>query len=327
MGADLAGLVDAGPLQEAAAYDRWVAAGMHGSMGYMQSRAATRREIQLWYPEARSVLLCGFFYATNEPEPPQPGRGRIARYARLRDYHPELKRRLESLVPWLRQRRSGADGRVFVDTSPVLERLYARYAGLGWIGKNTMLIAPRRGSYFFLAGLALNLDLPADPAETDHCGSCRRCIDACPTKAFPAERVLDASRCVSYFTIERRGAIPEDFREGVGDWVFGCDICQEVCPWNRFSRPGTAFPAPGDGSLDLEEAAGLDEAAFKARFAGTPLSRAKRRGLARNAALAMGNARDKRHLQALQRAACDPDPVVREQARWSLRCLPPPTKK
>jgi epoxyqueuosine reductase len=208
-----------------------------------------------------------------------------------------------------------------VDTSPILERLYARYAGLGWIGKNTMLLAPRHGSYFFLAGVALNLELPEDRPEADHCGSCTRCLDACPTDAFPRARELDASRCISYLTIERKGAIPEPLREGAGDWIFGCDICQEVCPWNRFAKPGAAFGAPGEASLDLEALAALDNAAFKARFKGTPLERTKRKGLARNAALAMGNARDSRHRPALERAAQDPDPAVAEQAAWSLNRL------
>ena len=291
-------------------------------MAYMERNALSRRDIRNWYADAKSVLLLGFNYASNGKEPSVPGRGRVARYARLSDYHPELKGRLLSLLAWLKDQEPGADGRVFVDTSPVLERLYARYAGLGWVGKNTMLLSPRHGSYFFLAGLALNLDLPEDRPEPDHCGSCTRCLDACPTDAFPAPRVLDASRCISYLTIERKGPVPEELRAGVGDWVFGCDICQEVCPWNRFAKPGAAFAAAGEPSLDATEVLALDAAAFKARFKGTPLERTKRRGLARNAALVLGNSGDGRHRPALERAARDAEPLVAEQAAWSLERLP-----
>jgi epoxyqueuosine reductase len=291
-------------------------------MSYMERNQDQRRDIRAWYPEAKSVVLCAFSYASNDPEAPAPGRGRVARYARLRDYHPELKRRLNELLDWLKAERPGSDGRVFVDTSPILERLYARYAGLGWIAKNTMLIGPRLGSYFFLAGLAVDVELPADRLEPDHCGTCRRCLDACPTEAFPRERELDASRCISYLTIERRGPVPEGLRAGVGDWVFGCDVCQEVCPWNRFAEPGPVFAASGEASLPLEETLALDAAAFKARFKGTPLERAKRSGLRRNAALALGNAADPASRPALEAAAGDEDALVAEQAAWSLRRLP-----
>jgi epoxyqueuosine reductase len=288
-------------------------------MAYMEREPAVRSDIRSWYPQARCVVLCAFSYASNEKEPSVPGRGRVARYARLPDYHPELKRRLTELLEWLKAQSPGADGRVFVDTSPILERLHARYAGLGWIAKNTMLIGPRLGSYFLLAGLAVNLDLPSDRAEPDHCGTCTRCLDACPTDAFPSPRTLDASKCISYLTIERKGPVPEELREGVGDWVFGCDVCQEVCPWNRFARPGPAFAASGPASLDLAETASLDAAGFKARYKGTPLERPKRKGLARNAALALGNNPGPGAAAALEKAARDAEPLVAEQASWSLK--------
>jgi epoxyqueuosine reductase len=326
-GADLAGLAKAEPLPEADAYRDWVASGMHGTMEYMARNADSRRDISCWYPEAKSILLCGFSYGQAPARAAAAGEGRVARYAALPDYHPELKGRMTAVLDWLKVREPSAEGRVFVDTSPLLERLYARYAGLGFIGKNTMLLSPRLGSYLFLAGLALNLELPADQPETDHCGSCRRCLDACPTDAFPRKRVLDATRCIAYFTIEHRGSIPEAFREGVGDWVMGCDVCQEVCPWNRFSRPGEVFPAQARLGLALDELASLTEAEFKARFGATPVARAKRRGLARNAALAMGNSRDPRFRPALERLGQDPDPAVREQAAWGLARLPPPSQE
>ena len=184
-----------------------------------------------------------------------------------------------------------------------------------------MLIAPKLGSYFFLCGVALDQDLAYDEPAPDHCGSCRRCLDACPTQAFPEERVLDASRCISYFTIEHREAIPEGFRKGIGDWIMGCDVCQEVCPWNRFSLAGGAFSPVLGPSLDLRGLTDLDDASFKERYGGTPLERTKRRGLARNALLAMGNSKDPSHRPSLERALADPDPVLSEQAAWSLARL------
>jgi epoxyqueuosine reductase len=292
-------------------------------MAYLKTRAAQREGIARWYPEAKAVLVLGFLYASNEPEASIPGRGKVARYARLPDYHDSLKKKLIEILDWVKGQRPGLDGRVFVDTSPILERAYARLAGLGWIGKNTMLINPKRGSYFFIAGIAINTSLPCDSGDdADHCGSCTRCLDACPTDAFPKERVLDASRCISYLTIEHRGAIDAGLRAGVGDWAFGCDICQEVCPWNRFAESGRAFPAGGEASLDLERTAALDEAGFKKAFRESPLSRAKRRGLVRNALLVMGNSGDARHRPALERFLDDADPVLREQAQWSLARLP-----
>jgi epoxyqueuosine reductase len=287
-------------------------------MEYMARNTESREDIARWYPEAKSVLLCGFSYSDGAPNPEIPGRGRIARYAALPDYHPEIKKRLTATLDWLKSQRPGADGRVFVDTSPLLERLYARYAGLGWVGKNAMLIAPKLGSFFFLAGIALNVDLPADAAETDHCGSCTRCLDACPTDAFPSPRVLDANRCIAYYTIEHRGDIPDEFRPGVGDWILGCDVCQDVCPWNRFARGGAAFGPAGDTSFSLEEMAGLSPAEFKRRFGATPVSRAKRRGFLRNVLLAMGNSGDAKFKPILAALADDADAVVGAQARWSL---------
>lgn len=325
-GADLVGIASAAKPDEADQLVPWLSAGMQGTMTYMAARAAVRREITQWYPDARSVLACGFNYADNAPEATRPNKGRVSRYARLPDYHDSLKTRLTAVLDWLKQRQPGSDGRIFVDSSPILERAYARLAGLGWIGKNTMLINRKNGSYFFIAGIALNLELPSDGSDSvdDACGSCTACLDACPTDAFPKERVLDGSKCISFLTIENRDAIAEELREGVQDRLFGCDICQEVCPWNRFAKAGAAFPPPGEPALDLEELASLDEAAWRARFRGTPLWRSKRRGLLRNALLVMGNSGDPRHRATLERLAGDEDPVISEQAAWSLRHLKRP---
>ena len=319
----MAGLAPADAPADAAHYPGWIDAGMHGEMGYLKTRAAEREGIARWYPEAKTVLVLGFLYASNKAEPSVAGHGKVARYARLPDYHDSLKEKLIEILDWLKGQRPGVDGRVFVDTSPILERAYARLAGLGWIGKNTMLINPKRGSYFFIAGIAITTSLPYDSGDdADHCGSCTRCLDACPTDAFPKERVLDASKCIAYLTIEHRGAIEPALRPGVGDWVFGCDVCQEVCPWNRFAEEGRAFPPAGAATLELESAAALDDPGFKDAYRASPVYRAKRRGLVRNALLVMGNSGDARHRPALERFLADDDPVLREQATWSLARLP-----
>jgi epoxyqueuosine reductase len=248
--------------------------------------------------------------------------GRVARYACGLDYHDVLRARLNRLLTWVQEEAPGCRGRGVVDTAPLLERDFARRAGLGWFGKNTMLLNKRLGSYFFLGALLLDLDLAPDAAhDAAHCGTCTACLDACPTAAFPGPYQLDSRRCISYLTIELRGPIPEELRPGVGDWLFGCDVCQEVCPWNRKAPAGTepAF-APRDGreALELTRLLGLSEAEFREEFRGTALTRSKRRGLLRNAAVVLGNLSDPAALPALRRAAGDADPVVAEAARWAV---------
>lgn len=294
---------------------------MHGTMSYMARNAEFRRDIRAWRPSAKSVLVCAYSYGGFRPDP-KPGDGRLARYAVREDYHPILKAKMAELLDWARTVHPGADGLPFCDTSPLLERSYARNAGIGWQGKNAMMISPDLGSYYLLAGLALDVELPTDEPEADHCGSCRRCLDACPTDAFPRERVLDASRCIAYFTIENKGPVPEEFRADTGNWAFGCDVCQEVCPWNRFERPGRALPPPTEAlQIPLDELALLDDESFRRRFRTLPLSRTKRRGLLRNALLAMGNSGQQRFIPILERCAADGDEMIAEQARWSLARL------
>lgn len=294
---------------------------MHGTMSYMARSPESRRDIRAWRPSAKSVLMCAYSYGGVRPDP-KPGDGRLARYAVREDYHPLLKAKMAELLEWVRTLAPDAGGLPFCDTSPLLERSYARRAGLGWQGRNTLMIAPDLGSYSLLAGLALDLELPSDEPQADHCGSCRRCLDACPTDAFPRERVLDASRCIAYFTIENKGPTPDEFRARAGNWVFGCDVCQEVCPWNRFERPGRALPAPREAlEIPLDELAGLDDAAFRARFRGLPVSRAKRRGLLRSALIAMGNSAQTRFRPPLERFAAGGDELLAEAARWSLARL------
>ena len=259
-------------------------------MDYMAKNPETRRDIRNWWEPAKSVLICAFSYSSNEKTVMPFGHGRIARYVGREDYHPVLKEKMEALKTWLKTTIPSADAKIFADTSPVLERLYGRYAGIGWIGKNTMLLSQKIGSYFFLAGMAINIDLPHETPEMDHCGTCRRCIEACPTQAFPQERVLDANRCISYFTIEHRGDIPDDFKPKIDNWIFGCDICQEVCPFNRFSEEGSIFNGPRLESLNLKETLHLSPEKFKSRFSKTALARSKHAGLTRNARTALENA-------------------------------------
>ncbi len=322
LGADLVGIAAAEPLKEASAYRDWIAAGMHGSMGYMAEHAESRDDIKSWYAEAKSVLLLGWSYAGPDSDPPTGGKGKIARYARVADYHAPLRAKLKEIVAWLKEREPSSHAVVFTDTSPLLERLYARLAGLGWVGKNTMLISPKLGSYFLLGGIAMNIELSPDAPVTDHCGTCTRCLDACPTDAFPRERVLDASRCVAYFNIEHRTDIPDEFKEGVGDWVMGCDICQEVCPWNRFAKPGRTLPSAVPAAVPLDELLDLTWGQFRNRYGGTPLSRARKRSIERNALLAMGNSRDPRWRETLERYAKHSNALLARQARWSLARLP-----
>lgn len=297
---------------------------MHGEMGYMAQNQDSRRDIRAWMKDARSVLMCAFSYGISGAPPEIAGRtsGRIARYAVRPDYHQILREKMREIGKWLATEVPDLHAVPFCDMSPILERSYASAAGLGWQGKNAMLLSRDVGSYFLIAGLGLNIELPADSAGPDHCGTCTKCLDACPTDAFPKERVLDASKCVAYFTIESKGKIPEAFREGVGDWVYGCDICQEVCPWNRFETPARVLPPPKVATaLPLDELAGPKSANLRSRLKGLPVARAVRKRLTRNALLAMGNSRDARYRGILESYRDDKDPVLAEQARWSLARL------
>jgi len=265
-------------------------------------------------------------YRTEEPERAEPGEGRISRYAwGTADYHDLIHSRLRQLSGRLLAWAPDARVRGVVDTAPLLERDFARLAGLGWIGKNTLLLNRQAGSWFYLAALLTDRELDYDtPHETDHCGSCRACLDACPTQAFPQPYVLDATRCISYLTIELRTAIPPDLRPLVGDWLFGCDVCQEVCPWNRrapCSNEPSFAPVPERNPQGLAELFFWTEAEFRDGFRHTPLWRAKRRGVLRNAAIILGNQRANSAIPALSRGLCDPDSLVREACAWALGCL------
>ncbi|MHB1421952.1 MAG: tRNA epoxyqueuosine(34) reductase QueG [Gemmataceae bacterium] len=319
-------LVGISPATAADGFDRlreWLERGFAGTMAYMHRHGDARRHPSAILPEVRSVLMAGMNYRPADEETRSgTRRGRISCYARGSDYHEVLRERLQRLLDWMRQERPDCLGRGVVDTAPLLERDFARRAGLGWFGKNTMLLNKRLGSYFFIGALLTNLTLACDaPHTASHCGTCTACLDACPTDAFVAPGMLDARRCISYLTIEHRGDVPEELRPGLGDWLFGCDVCQEVCPWNRKVPPGTE-PAlqrrPELEQLDLIEVLGMSAETFRQRFRGTALLRTKRSGIVRNAALVLGNSGDAGALPALRRALEDPEAVVREAARWAI---------
>jgi epoxyqueuosine reductase len=293
---------------------------------WLERQEPLRSDPAALLPGVRSVVMLATDHATGATGPEAgesaPGRGRIARYAWGDDYHDLLRGRINALGAWLEARVPGCRTRGVVDSAPLAEREFAWLAGLGWFGKNTMLIEPRHGSYFFLTALLTDVALPPDaPVEVDHCGTCTACLDACPTGAFVAPRVLDANRCVSGLSIEDHGPIPAELRPGMGDWIFGCDVCQEVCPWNRLA-PGSAEPAfaprGGETTLSLAELLALDDAGFRRRFRGTPILRAKRRGLVRSAAIALGNRPDPAAFAPLAAALGDTEPVVRGAAAWAL---------
>jgi epoxyqueuosine reductase len=307
----------------AARLDEWLARGYAGEMDYIASRRAAYDHPRHVLDGVRSIVMMALPYRTAEPAPLTPGRGRVARYAwGAIDYHDLVRERLHALADDLRTLVPGAATRGVVDTAPLLERELAQLAGLGWVGKNTLLLNREAGSYFFLAALLTDAVLEYDaPWETDHCGSCTACLDACPTQAFPQPYVLDASRCISYLTIEHRSAIPAELREGLGDWLFGCDVCQEVCPWNRkpTSDAENAFaPLPENDPVELTSLFALDDEAFRRRFRATPLWRARRRGLLRNAAIVLGNQRCEAATEPLIGGLSDAEPLVREACGWAL---------
>ena len=301
----------------------WLAAGYAGQMDYIEARQEAYSDPNYVLDGVRSLVMLGMMYSTSTPNVPTSTQGRVARYAwGTADYHDVIRGRLHELADYLRELAPGTATRGVVDTAPLLEREFAQLAGLGWVGKNTLLLSKHAGSYFFLAALLTNVELEYDsPHVADHCGTCTACLDACPTAAFPQPYVLDATRCISYLTIELQDAIPVELRQGMGDWVFGCDVCQEVCPWNRSapqSHESVFAPQPELNPLELTELFDLDEEAFRRRFRHTPLWRAHRRGLLRSAAIVLGNRRDPSALDALAKGLHDIEPLVRGAAAWGL---------
>jgi epoxyqueuosine reductase len=320
LGFDRAAIGPSGPPQHAPQFEAWLDAGHAGTMRYLERTRAERTDPGRLLPGARSVVAVALSYKPEEEGREWAG---IARYARGRDYHDVMRPRLEALAAYIdRSGPAGTRSRAAVDTSAVLERDLAARAGLGWVGKNTNLLQSDLGSYFFIGIVLTTAALEPDLREADRCGTCTACLDACPTRAFPAPYVLDARRCLSYLTIEHRGEIASDLAPEVRDWIFGCDVCQEVCPWNRKAL-ATGEPAltPSAPPPTLAEILDMDDAAFRARFRGTAITRAKRAGLVRNAALAAGNTGLRQSAPALRRLAGDADAGVRAAAAWALARL------
>ncbi|HEY3287849.1 MAG TPA: tRNA epoxyqueuosine(34) reductase QueG [Gemmatimonadaceae bacterium] len=326
-GFDLAGITRLGTPHTVAHFDAWLAAGYHGEMGYLERGAELRRDARRPVDGMISALVVALNYGGTQPDGP------IARYARFADYHRVMWDKLDALLEWVRTELPDVKGRSFVDSGPVLERDLARRAGLGWFGKNTLLIHPKLGSFFFIGALLLDVPLTADqPFATDHCGTCTRCLDACPTQAFAEPRVLDARRCISYLTIELKGPHTPEQSAMVGEHLFGCDVCQEVCPYNRkFSAGATesAFsPLERLVSPDARELAraflAMTPAEFTAELKHTPLSRAKLSGLKRNACAVLANAGTAADVSALTVAQEDDEPLVRFAAVDALARLSSP---
>jgi epoxyqueuosine reductase len=329
LGFQLVGITTPDPPPHIVVYESWLAAGRHGEMRYLETersrhRRAAPRQI---LPECRSILVVGIRYpdpsAARQPAAEIPGR--VAAYAWGADYHEVLPERLQALVAFIEaQAGHPVPNRWYTDTGPILERDLAQRAGLGWIGKNTCLINPQQGSYFLLAEILLGIELEPDaPFVSDQCGACTRCLEACPTACILPDRTLDAASCISYLTIELKGAIPLELRPQMGSWVFGCDICQQVCPWNqRFSTPPgdpDFEPRPGVPAPDLAAELSLDAEQFNHKFKGSPVKRAKRRGYLRNVAIALGNSGDPQAVPALSQALLgDAEPLVRGHAAWAL---------
>ena len=332
-GFDLAGIAPVRDFPELERFPQWIAAGHAGEMKYMEARdeagGLKRASLRSAAPWARSVIVCAINYNTAQPnstERDDSDRGWISRYAWSdSDYHDSVMRRLRVVEQRLADAANpyeltALQTRCYVDTGPVVERVYAKYAGAGWIGKNTCIINQKLGSWMFLGVILSSLELTADLPAPDRCGSCTRCIDACPTDALIAPYQLDSNRCISYLTIEKRGAIADDLRGGMGRHLFGCDICQDVCPWNRKAPATTAAEfQPREELVNpaLDWLAEISAEDFREKFRGSPLRRTKRKGLRRNAVIAMGNSGDRRFLPALERLKTDNDTVLAASAKWA----------
>jgi epoxyqueuosine reductase len=334
-GFDLAGIAPVREFVELTHFPEWIAAGRAGDMKYLEARndagALRRASLTTAFPWARSVVVCAINYNTAHPYSTavsDRSRGWIARYAWSReDYHESVLRRIREVEAKLKDSASSdipVETRSYVDTGPIVERIYAKYAGVGWLGKNTCLINQEIGSWLFLGVIVTSIELTPDIPTADRCGTCTRCIDACPTQALIAPYELDSNRCISYLTIEKRGAIPEDLREGIGRQVFGCDICQDVCPWNRktsSSEKPEFQPREGLVNPALAWLAEISEEDFRETFRGSPVKRAKRSGLRRNALIAIGNSGDRSLIPIAERNSLDPDPVISEAAHWATQQL------
>jgi epoxyqueuosine reductase len=324
LGFELVGISAVKPAPHERSFAQWLREGFAGELEYMKRTELLRREPHTLVPWAVSIISVGMNYYTSfsRPKPGREPRGWISRYAWGDDYHDLMKGKLEALLGRVKELHDGpVEGRAFVDSGPVLERDFAGVAGLGWIGKNTHLISPEKGSWFFLGELFLDLPLAYDRPLRDRCGKCDLCLTACPTGAFVGPYLLDARRCISYLTIELKGWMPRPLRPLVGNHVFGCDICQEVCPYNvrtRATQETAYLPRQGLHAPELIPLLSLDKDGFNRRFHGSPIMRAKRRGFLRNVAVALGNSKSREAIPALSHALDDEEPLVRGHAAWAL---------
>jgi len=311
-------------------FERFIADGAHGDMAWLANTSERRVNPRELWREVKSIIMLGLNYGPEHEHDPfavltQRNRGAISVYAQGDDYHDVIKPRLKAIARWL-VATAGGDVKVFVDTAAVMEKPLAAAAGLGWQGKHTNLVSRDHGSWLFLGAIFTTLELPADDAETDHCGTCRACLDICPTAAFPAPYRLDARRCISYLTIEHKGPIPRDLREPMGNRIYGCDDCLAVCPWNKFAQAGREAKLAAREALrapHLRDLARLDDAAFRALFARSPVKRTGRDRFVRNVLIAVGNSSDAQLAAEAERLLADESPLVRGAAVWALGRLEP----
>lgn len=327
-GFDLCRITHAGTPDSWPAYQAWIDAGMHGKMEYLARHSEKKADLSKVLPQVKSVITLAVSYLQGDSgvdgigEGQVRAKGTVARYARSEDYHDVLKPALVRLVEAI-QAMVGPDEKhlYYMDTGPVMERDLAQRSGLGFVGKHTSLISRDLGNWFFLGEILTTLDLKPDEPEKNRCGTCTRCLHACPTDAILEPFKLDARRCISYLTIELKGAIPEELRPAIGDRIFGCDDCLAVCPWNRFAREGKLMRSARRGDLeqlDLVAMLAMDAGQFKKTFQGTPMMRSKRRGLLRNVCVALGNVGDEQALPSLEKALLDPEPLIAEHAQWAI---------
>jgi epoxyqueuosine reductase len=304
-------------------FQRWLTEGLHGEMGYLQRNAEKRVDPQKVLSGAKTIICLAAVYGSKPAKTNGSFHGITARYACYDDYHDVIGERIESLSAYVNELggpRTRSLG--YVDTGPLLERELAARAGIGFVGKHTNLVSRELGNWFFLAEIISTMEVEPDRSEENRCGTCTRCLDACPTQAITAPFQLDARRCISYLTIELKGSIPEELRSAIGNRIYGCDDCLAACPWNRFAGEANLMQSharPDLAAPDLIELLSLDDPGFKKRFAGTPMLRTKRRGLLRNVCVALGNIGNERVLPALENALCDPEPLIQEHANWAIR--------
>ena len=308
--------------------EEWLNEGHHGSMEWMETRKHHRRSPQGLWPQARSVIALGMSYAPGYDPlalAQENSHARISVYAQGKDYHDVVKKRLKALARWMVEHVPEAEVKVFVDTAPVMEKPLGQAAGIGWQGKHSNLVSPQHGSWLFLGAIYTTLELTGKQTQRDQCGSCTACLDSCPTEAFPSPYVVDARRCISYLTIEHKGPVAPEFREALGNRIYGCDDCLAVCPWNKFAQQAHAarefLPRAELVAPRLAELLALDDAGFRAVFSGSPIKRIGRNRFVRNCLYAAGNSGDAMLIKAVEALLSDPDPVVAEAADWALQKL------